>query len=109
MTVSFNLPPGGMGPLDPTDIRTDDERSDEYVGYCPACGNPIDYCQGHGEVGDPAGRAILDAHDNDDHSGCHPDGCEVAFDAVYTNRPAIERYGTPEHEAWLIEMERNEP
>ena len=21
----FNLPPGGMGPLDPTDIRTDDE------------------------------------------------------------------------------------
>lgn len=24
-------------------------------------------------------------------------------------RPAIERYGTPEHEAWLIEMERYEP
>ena len=37
---------------------------------CPACGNVTDYCQGHGEIGDPAGFAILRAHDNDDHSGC---------------------------------------
>jgi len=37
---------------------------------CPACGNATDYCQGHGEIGDPAGFAILQAHDNDDHSGC---------------------------------------
>ena len=37
---------------------------------CPACGSVIDYCQGHGEIGDPAGFAILQAHDNNDHSGC---------------------------------------
>lgn len=43
---------------------------DWYVAECPACGSPIDYCQGHGEYGDPAGFAILVAHDLDDHSGC---------------------------------------
>lgn len=50
----------------------------EYVSRCPACGDVIDYCQGHGEIGDQAGRNILMAHDDDDHSGCHPDGCEEA-------------------------------
>lgn len=43
-----------------------------YVASCPACGDPIDYCQGHGPIGDPVGAAILEAHDNDDHSTCHP-------------------------------------
>ena len=51
---------------------------DADYGCCPACGDPIDYCQGHGEIGDPAGFAILMAHDDGDHSGCHPDGCEEA-------------------------------
>lgn len=47
--------------------------------YCPACGQPIDYCLGHGEIGDPVGRRILDNHDGDiDHSSCHPNGCEEA-------------------------------
>lgn len=32
---------------------------DEIEGKCPACGDPIDYCQGHGEIGDPEGYAIL--------------------------------------------------
>jgi hypothetical protein len=41
------------------------------VSICPACGEPIDYCQGHGEIGDPDGFAILEAHDNDDHGECH--------------------------------------
>lgn len=54
----------------------EDEEDEEYVARCPACGDPIDYCQGHGEMGDPAGFAILAAHDGDDHSECHPDGCE---------------------------------
>lgn len=45
---------------------------------CPACGDPADFCQGHGEIGDPEGRRILDAHDNDDHSGCRPGGCDEA-------------------------------
>jgi hypothetical protein len=43
---------------------------------CPACGEPIDYCQGHGELGDPEGHAVLQQHDDDDHVDCHPIGCE---------------------------------
>ncbi|QZD98926.1 hypothetical protein SEA_TRACKER_83 [Gordonia phage Tracker] len=49
----------------------DDER-------CVACGEPVDYCAGHGEIGDPVGRAILDAHDDGDHNNCHPLGCDDA-------------------------------
>lgn len=51
---------------------------DEYISSCPACGQPIDYCQGHGEIGDPEGARILEQHDDGDHSDCHPDGCDVA-------------------------------
>lgn len=51
---------------------------DEVLSRCPACGDYIDYCQGHGEIGDPAGYAILRAHDDDDHQGCNPDACEAA-------------------------------
>ena len=43
---------------------------------CPACGQPIDYCQGHGSLGDPHGAEILAMHDRDNHSQCHPDGCD---------------------------------
>lgn len=50
-------------------LRGDDV--DEHISRCPACGSPIDYCQGHGEIGDPAGHAILEAHDAGDHSSCH--------------------------------------
>ena len=32
---------------------------DKVEGVCPACGDPIDYCQGHGEIGDPEGYAII--------------------------------------------------
>jgi hypothetical protein len=53
-------------------------EDEEYVSRCPACGDVIDYCQGHGEMGDPAGFAILAAHDDGHHSECHPDGCEEA-------------------------------
>lgn len=46
---------------------------EEYPGICPACGSPIDYCPGHGAIGDPVGHAILVLHDDDDeHSMCHP-------------------------------------
>jgi hypothetical protein len=55
-----------------------EECDPELLSRCPACGDVIDYCQGHGEIGDPAGRAILDAHDDGDHSGCNPAGCEEA-------------------------------
>lgn len=42
---------------------------------CPVCGDAIDYCQGHGSIGDPVGAAILEAHDDGDHSQCVID-CE---------------------------------
>lgn len=39
---------------------------------CPACGNPLDYCLGHGVLGDPVGWARLNAHDKGLHGDCHP-------------------------------------
>lgn len=56
----------------------DYEFVDEYE-VCPVCAERIDYCQGHGEIGDPVGFAILAKHDADDHSECHPSGCEEAY------------------------------
>jgi hypothetical protein len=48
------------------------ERDDAYLGEgeCPACGNPLDYCPGHGAVGDPAGHRVLEMHEKGDHSRC---------------------------------------
>lgn len=48
------------------------------MSACPACGQPIDYCQGHGESGDPAGFEILTMHDDEDHRFCDPRGCDDA-------------------------------
>lgn len=48
----------------------------DTVGRCPACGQPIDHCQGHGMIGDPIGYATLTAHDEGDHTMCHPAGCD---------------------------------
>jgi len=45
---------------------------------CPACGDLIDYCRGHGEMGDPDGYDILNSHDEGDHLLCSPYGCELA-------------------------------
>lgn len=56
------------------DPEVDDPAEDE--ARCPACGWPISYCQGHGEIGDPSGFAVLQCHDRGDHASCHPDGCE---------------------------------
>lgn len=44
----------------------------EPESRCPVCGNTISWCQGHGEIGDPDGAAILVMHDEDDHACCHP-------------------------------------
>lgn len=62
------------------DTTTHDTTHDEHddTAACPACGDAIDYCRGHGPLGDPAGAAILAAHDDDEHAGCHPAGCEHA-------------------------------
>lgn len=51
------------------------EEDIEVESKCPACGEYISYCQGHGEIGDPYGHQILEQHDNDDHSMCHEDVC----------------------------------
>lgn len=51
---------------------------EDITDSCPACGQYIDYCQGHGETGDPQGHAILVNHDEGMHEACHPDGCEQA-------------------------------
>lgn len=39
--------------------------------FCPACGERIDFCQGHGPVGDPIGHQTLRFHDDDIHFECH--------------------------------------
>jgi len=50
----------------------------EYIAHCPACGDPIDYCQGHGIIGDPSGARILALHDDGSHVHCDPAGCDEA-------------------------------
>lgn len=43
---------------------------------CPACGDPTDYCTGHGAMTDPLGWAILSRHDQGDHTDCiFPEEC----------------------------------
>ena len=60
-----------------------DENEQEPIWYCPACGDPIDYCQGHGRIGDPIGYAIVtDHHENDRHDKCAPVACPVARDRL---------------------------
>lgn len=59
-----------------------DETDDEEPASCPACGEYIDFCMGHGPIGDPVGFDVLDRHDNDDHSRCHVNGCDVAAEEL---------------------------
>lgn len=56
--------------------------NEEYDSRCPACGDPMDYCQGHGESGDPQGFHILEMHDIGEHADCHEDGCEAVREHV---------------------------
>ena len=53
-------------------------RSTEDYARCVVCGDPVDYCHGHGPTGDPYGWAIVSAHDDGDHTRCHPAGCDDA-------------------------------
>lgn len=46
-----------------------------HESKCPACGDPADYCQGHGMIADPYGWGVLRAHDNGHHADCDPRGC----------------------------------
>lgn len=48
-------------------------QASEPVAHCPACGEPIDYCSGHGSG--TMGAWVLSLHDDGDHSECHILGC----------------------------------
>lgn len=50
-----------------------DEMPDGYeTEHCPACGELPSYCQGHGEIGDPAGfRVVMNHYHNEIHDDCH--------------------------------------
>lgn len=56
-----------------------DHNERAYEPTCPACGDVIEYCPGHGEMGDPLGYAILQDHD----AGRH-DGCDIGSDCLLT-------------------------
>lgn len=65
----------GPGVEDGTDTECvfigHDETDDTYVSRCPVCGEHIDYCQGHGEMGDPIGYEKMAEHDLGNHDWCH--------------------------------------
>lgn len=65
--------------------------NDDDLARCVACGERIDYCQGHGELGDRWGFAVLEAHDAGDHSTCHPAGCEHAGEGLETLNGASDK------------------
>jgi hypothetical protein len=67
------MPESAFDNNDDNNNERDAIMDDDYVSICPVCGSPIDYCQGHGKIGDPNGALILRLHDRDDHSHCHPD------------------------------------
>lgn len=49
------------------------DYDDEYLSRCPACGDGIDFCQGHGQIGDPRGYEIRLSHERGEHDNCHPE------------------------------------
>lgn len=42
----------------------------ETEALCPACGDWMDFCSGHGEIGDPVGWTILQQHEAGEHDDC---------------------------------------
>lgn len=41
---------------------------DKYpIDECPVCLEPMDYCQGHGEIGDPEGFRVLENYYDEDN------------------------------------------
>lgn len=78
-----------MGQPDLTDITTLPGFAEIESG-CPACGEPIDYCPGHGEIGDPAGQAILSAHDKGEHGECSPYAdCQLEIARTYLDETHV--------------------
>lgn len=53
--------------------------------WCPACGDVIDFCRGHGLMGDTQGYVTLRRHDMGNHRDCDPGPrCRCESDKVYT-------------------------
>jgi hypothetical protein len=53
-----------------------DHGETDHGSRCPACGETSDYCQGHGESGDPYGHSILRNHDDGVHDDCVDGACD---------------------------------
>lgn len=45
-------------------------EQEEHVERCPACGETMWYCPGHGPIGDANGYGILRMHGRGDHTAC---------------------------------------
>ena len=53
---------GQIEPRDPAeDVESGgwDQQDPDAYPPCPACGEPIDYCLGHGEIADPESAALV--------------------------------------------------
>jgi hypothetical protein len=53
-----------------------DHGETDHGSRCPACGESSDYCQGHGQSGDPVGHSILRNHEDGVHDDCASGACE---------------------------------
>jgi len=78
-----------IAPIPREDGPTEDGPTEDDA-RCIACGEFADYCQGHGAIGDPYGWAILAAHDDDDHTRCHPAACGDAPGAPPCGDPSCD-------------------
>lgn len=75
-------------PQDQSDPE-DDHMSFE-PGRCPACGEYVDSCIGHGELGDPIGYRLLQRHDKGLHDECSQYAdCRVNEDALQALRDKL--------------------
>lgn len=58
------------------------QSSEWRISNCPVCGDPSDYCPGHGSIGDPEAHLALLAHEQGQHRWCHPKGCLFAAESA---------------------------
>lgn len=64
---------------------------------CPVCGKPLASCEGHFGANDPDAMAILDRHDDGNHTMCHPDGCANAGVVIPATAPVARPVPTVVH------------
>ena len=90
------------------------EPTSNITARCPYCTEPIDYCRGHGELGDPEGAAVLAEHDEGRHFGCDPRGCEeaevphvliITYEYDLTNDSDLEHPDVVDQQWWVYDHE----